>query len=72
MDIKFQEALRDVVDGLGATIKKPNFWILSGYSFKNDGEKVYVEVSIDKTKGLEYKEIDTDLLLQGKIEFKTK
>ena len=64
---QFKAALADVVDGLGATKDKPGFWILSGYSFKNDGEKIYVEMSKDQTKELVYIEIDAEQLLAGKI-----
>jgi hypothetical protein len=67
---KFKNMLEDIVDGLGATKDRPNFWISAGYQFKNDGEKVYVEMSNNKTKDFEWVEVDTELLLQGKIETK--
>lgn len=67
-DIKFKQLLEDIVEGAGCSEDRPGFWIASGYSFKNDGKKIYVEVSIDKTKELEYKEIDPFKLREGKIE----
>jgi len=65
--IKFNALLEDIVDGKGVTKDKPGFWIASGYQFKNDGEKVYIAMHNDKTKELEWFEVDSDALLNGKI-----
>ncbi len=70
MEPKFIEFLDEVVLGEGATLEKPRYWINNGYSFKNDGAAVYVEMSKDKTKELVFLEIDKTELLLGKIKLK--
>ena len=68
MEETFKKLLQEIVLGEDASLEKPRYWINQGYSFKNDGEKVYIEMSKDKTKELVFIEVDKTALLEGKIQ----
>ena len=64
---RLQELIDDILSFDTITEDKPRFWMLQGYSFKNDGKFLYVEQSHDKTKELVWNKIDPEAFKQFKI-----
>jgi len=72
VDLNLLNSLQELIKGEAATIEKPRFWLLSGYSFKSDGDKIYIERVNDKFKGtekeFEWHEVDKNQLELGVIQ----